>query len=73
MEVFRSLPPPDPGQYLVCKYDGDATLAVKIFRAAGGCVECCAESESSSGSSSDDEDEEEEKSSSIKVEESSSS
>ena len=61
------------GQYLACKYDGDATLTVKIFRAAGGRMECCAESESSSGSGSCDEDEDEENSLSIKVEESSSS
>ena len=59
------------GQYLAFEYDGDMTLSVKIYRADGGRVECCAESDSSSCSRSSDEDEED--SLSIKVEESSSS
>jgi hypothetical protein len=60
------------GQCLVFRYDGDATLSVKIFGVDGGRVECCMES-SSGSSSSYDEDEDEENSSDIKVEGSSSS
>ena len=40
------------GQFLAFRFDGDQTLLVKIYRAAGGRIECCAESESSSHSSS---------------------
>ena len=58
------------GQYLAFEYDGDTTLSVKIFRADGGRVECCAESDSSCSRSSD---EDEEDSPSVKVKESSSS
>ena len=53
------------------EYDGDETLSVKIFRAEGGRVDCCAESDSSSRSScydEEDEDEDEEDSLSIKAE-----
>jgi hypothetical protein len=60
------------GQCLVFRYDGDATLFVKIFGVDGGRMECCMES-SSGSSSSYDEDEDEENSSDIKVEGSSSS
>ena len=60
------------GQCLAFRYDGDATLSVKIFGVDGGRVECCMES-SSGSSSSYDEDEDEENSSDIKVEGSSSS
>ena len=60
------------GQCLAFRFDGDATLSVKIFGVDGGRVECCAES-SSGSSSSYDEDDDEENSSSIKVEGSSSS
>ena len=57
------------GQFLAFRFDGDQTLLVKIYHAAGGRVECCAESESSSNSShSFDEDEDEESSSNVKVE-----
>ena len=57
------------GQFLAFRFDGDQTLLVKIYRAAGGRVECCAESESSSNcSSSFDEDEDEENLSNIKAE-----
>ena len=59
------------GQYLAFEYDGDMTLSMKIYRADGGCVECCVESDSSSCSRSFDEDEED--SPSVKAEESSSS
>lgn len=56
-------------QYLAFRFDGDQTLPVKIYRAAGGRVECCAESESISNSyRSFDEDEDEESSSNVKVE-----
>ena len=64
------------GQYLAFEYDGDVTLSVKIFRAEGGRVDCCAESDSSSRSSGfgdEDEDEDEECSFRIKAEGSSSS
>ena len=50
---------------------GDATLSVKIFRAEGGRVDCCAESDSSnrsSGYGDEDEDEDEENSVRVKVE-----
>ena len=57
------------GQFLACRFDGDQTLLVKIYRAAGGRIECCAKSESSGHSSSFfDEDEDEENSSNIKAE-----
>ena len=57
------------GQYLAFEYDGDETLSVKIFRADGGCEDCCVESDSSSRSSCyDEEDEDEEDSLSIKAE-----
>ena len=57
------------GQFLAFRFDGDQTLLVKIYRAAGGRIECCAESESSGHSSSFfDEDEDEENSSNIKAE-----
>ena len=65
MEGVCTLPSPDPGQYLAFEYDRDVTLFVKIFRAEGGRVDCCAESDSSSrssGSGDEDEDEDEEKS-----------
>ena len=55
------------GQFLAFRFDGDQTLLVKIYRAAGGQIECCAESESSGHSSSFfDEDEDEENSSNVK-------
>ena len=57
------------GKYLAFEYDGDMTLSMKIYRADGGRVECCAESNSSSCSRSSDEDEEH--SPSVKVDESS--
>ena len=61
------------GQFLAFRFDGDQTLLVKIYRATGGRVECCAESESSSNcSSSFDEAEDEENSSKVKAEASSS-
>ena len=56
---------------MVFEYDGDMTLSMKIYRADGGHVECCAESDNSSCSRSSDEDEEDLPS--VKVEESSSS
>ena len=57
------------GQCLAFQFDGDQTLSVKIYHAAGGRVEGCAESESSSNCScSYDEDEDEESSSDIKAE-----
>ena len=63
---FRRL---SKGQFVAFRFDGDQTLLVKIYRAAGGRVECCAESESSSNSSrSFDEDEDEESSPDIKAE-----
>ena len=63
---FRRL---SKGQFLAFRFDGDQTLLVKIYRAAGGRIECFAESESSSNSSSFfDEDEDEENSSNVKAE-----
>ena len=57
------------GQILAFQFDGDQTLLVKIYRTAGGRVECYAESESSSNSSrSFDEDEDEESSPNVKAE-----
>ena len=59
------------GQYLMFEYDGDETLSVKIFRADGGCKDCCMESDSISRDScydEEDEDEDEEDSLSIKAE-----
>ena len=53
------------------EYDKDMTLSVKIFRADGGCAECCVESDSSIYSCNYDEDGED--SPSIKIKESSSS
>ena len=32
------------GQFLAFRFDGDQTLLVKIYRAAAGRIECCAES-----------------------------
>ena len=62
---FRCL---SKGQFLAFRFDGDQTLLVKIYRTAGGRVECCAESESSSNSSRYfDEDEDEESSSNVEV------
>ena len=57
------------GQFLAFRFDGDQTLLVKIYRAIGSRIECCAESESSSNSSSFfDGDEDEENSSNVKAE-----
>ena len=59
------------GQYLAFEYGGDVMLSVKIFRAEGGRVDCCAESDNSSRSSGfgdEDEDEDEENSVRVKVE-----
>ena len=59
------------GQYLAFQYNGDEMLSVKIFRADGGCEDCCMESDSSSCSScydEEDDDEDEEDSLSIKAE-----
>ena len=62
------------GQCLAFQFDGNHTIFMKIYRAAGGRVECCAESESSSNNSDFfDEDEDEESSLAIKAEASSSS
>jgi hypothetical protein len=44
------------GHLLHFKYDGAATLFVKIFRVFGSRLECCAESEDSSYSGSSGED-----------------
>ena len=56
------------GQYLAFEYDGDVTLSVKIFRAEGGRVDCCAECDSNSRSSDyDDEDEDEDEENSIRI------
>ena len=57
------------GQFLAFRLDGDPTLLVKIYRTAGGRIECCAESESRGHNSSFfDEDEDKENSSNIKAE-----
>ena len=62
------------GQCLVFQFDGKQTISMKIYRAAGGRVECYAESESRSNSSDFfDKDKDEESSPDIKVEASSSS
>ena len=62
------------GQCLAFQFDGDQTMSMKIYRAAGGRVEYCAESDSSSNSSrSFDEDEDEESLPSVKAEARSSS
>ena len=53
------------------EYDGDKTLSLKIFRAEGGRVDCCAESDNSSrssGFSDEHEDEDEENSVLVKDE-----
>ena len=56
------------GQFLAFRFDHQ-TFLVKIYRAAGGRIECCAESERSVHSSSFfDEDEDEENSSNVKAE-----
>ena len=57
------------GQFLAFRFDGNQTLLVKIYRAAGGQVECYAESESINNSyRSFDKDDDEESSSNVKVE-----
>ena len=57
------------GQFLAFRFDGDQIFLVKIYRATGGRIECCAESESSGHSSSFfDENEAEEGSSNVKAE-----
>ena len=59
-------------QCLAFQFNRDRTLSMKIYRAVGGQVECCAQSESSSNiSCSFDEDEDEESSPDIKTEASS--
>ena len=57
------------GQFLAFRFDGDQTFLVKIYRAAGVRIECCAESKSSSNcSSSFDEDKDEDNLSNVKAE-----
>ena len=59
------------GQFLAFRFDlhQGQFLLVKIYRAAGGRIECCVESESSSNNFSFfDEDEDEENSSNVKAE-----